>query len=579
MHLHSSSMSARKAAQLSLPAFLLLVLGALVLGVFYRLPHLDRRPMHTDEAVLGMKLAEYWETGHFQYDTKDYHGPALHQVSKLWGMMTGWGEPSTWTESDLRLVAALCGVALMLLTFLFTDALGRLGTALALVLAAVSPMMVYYSRYFIMEMLLAVLVALMLASFWRYSQGGTRLWLLLGGCALGFQHATKETFVLNAGAVVCGWVAARVWVGDFSPRKGGGMSLGAPKAAAGRPARPWLWVVVPALLVSVASFSLGFKDWKAVMDSVLTYADYLVRGQGSGHEKPWHYYLTLIFWRKDTLVWSEAMIGGLAVAGMLHAFFGDHFKNSARQAFLVFLSIYTLALLTVYSLISYKTPWSILCAQHGLILLAGAGGGAVWAAMPGLLTRGLFHLLIACGLYHLCAQTMRVTGTHANPQLEYSADARNPYAYSHPPKSLFKLLDLVGAHVQGNEERARVHVIQKDWGWPLRWYWRNWSLTGWHASVPDVLEADVIVVESEFYDEVKAKIQVEDFIERSPFGLRPGVIVSVFLRRQAVSPAPATPVPELPSEAPATLSPAGTLNAPPAFSPTLPPLPGVPPPP
>lgn len=572
-------MSARKAAQLSLPAFLLLVLGALVLGVFYRLPHLDRRPMHTDEAVLGMKLAEYWETGHFQYDTKDYHGPALHQVSKLWGMMTGWGEPATWTESDLRLVAALCGVALMLLTFLFTDALGRLGTALALVLAAVSPMMVYYSRYFIMEMLLAVLVALMLASFWRYSQGGTRLWLLLGGCALGFQHATKETFVLNAGAVVCGWVAARVWVGDFSPRKGGGMSLGAPRAVAGRPARPWLWVVVPALLVSVASFSLCFKDWKAVMDSVLTYADYLKRGQGSGHEKPWHYYLTLIFWRKDTLVWSEAMIGGLAVVGMLHAFFGDHFKNPARQAFLVFLSIYTLALLTVYSLISYKTPWSILCAQHGLILLAGAGGGAVWAAMPGLLTRGLFHLLIACGLYHLCAQTMRVTGTHANPQLEYSADARNPYAYSHPPKSLFKLLDLVGAHVKGNEERARVHVIQKDFGWPLRWYWRNWPLTGWHVSVPDVLEADVIVVEPEFYDEVKAKIQAEDFIERSPFGLRPGVIVSVFLRRQAISPAPATPVPELPTEAPATLSPAGTLNAPPAFSPTLPPLPGVPPPP
>lgn len=568
-------MPPRKEATLSLPAFLLLVLGALALGTFYRIPHLDRRPMHTDEAVLGIKLAEFWQTGVFKYDTTDYHGPAIHQVSRLWGMLSGWGEPSTWAESDLRGLIAFLGLGLILLTLLFYDALGRMGTALAMVLTAVSPMMVYYSRYFIMEMQLTVLVAIMLASFWRWSQGGTSLWLLLAGCALGFQHATKETFILNVGAVFCGWVAARVWVGDSPSASQSRLSFGSSRSSrSSRTSRPWLWIVIPAIIISVASFSLGFKDWEAVKDSVLTYFDYFERGQGSGHEKPWHYYLTLIFWRKDTLVWSEAMIGGLALIGIIHAFFGDHYRNPARQAFLVFLSIYTLALLTVYSLISYKTPWSILCAQHGLILLAGVGGGAIWAALPGRFTRGLFHLLIAAGLYHLCAQTMRITGTHANPQLEYSADSRNPYAYSHPPKSLYKLLDLVSSHIRGREQTATLQIIQQDTGWPLPWYWRNLPRAGWQTTVPETLDADVIVVEAESYDAVKAKLRPQDYLERSPFGLRPGVIVSVFLRQAAAAPVsrglqPAPPV---------QLSPSGTLSAPPTFSPTLPPIPGMMPP-
>src|SRR5690606_24585196 len=130
------------------------------------------------------------------------------------------------------------------------DVLGRMGTALALLLAAVSPMMVYYSRYFIMEMLLVLLVGITLLAFWRYSQGGSRFWLLLGGASLGFQHATKETFILNVGALFCGWLAVRVLFGGFTPRKGTGLSLAGMRPK-DRPKRPWLWALVPAVLVSV----------------------------------------------------------------------------------------------------------------------------------------------------------------------------------------------------------------------------------------------------------------------------------------------------------------------------------------
>ncbi|MEN3941325.1 phospholipid carrier-dependent glycosyltransferase [Prosthecobacter sp. SYSU 5D2] len=571
-------MPPRKEVTLSLLAFIILVILATGLAASYRFPSLELRPMHTDEAILGMKLGEYWNTGHFEYDPKDFHGPALHQTSILWGSLAGWDAPETWTEANLRVVAALCGLGLLLTTLLFVDALGKYGSALAMLLTAVSPMMVFYSRYFIMEMQLVLLISLTLGCFWRYSQGGTRLWLVLGGCALGFQHATKETFILNVGAAVVGWVVARSLIGDFEPRRGNSFKVG-PSRTLGRAARPWLWVLIPAAVISVASFSNGFRDWGAVADSFLTYLNYLERSGGSGHEKPWHYYLTLLVWRKDTLVWTEALIVGLALVGMAFSLLGDFQKNPGRQAFLVFLSVYTLVLLAGYSVLSYKTPWSILSAQHALTLLAGAGAHALWAhVMPGKVMRWGFNLLLTAGIWHLCDQSIRLTGTHSNPQFDYSADARNPYVYSHTQKSLLKMIKEVNDYVGDKAEEMKIQVITPDSGWPMPWYWRTWKNVGYQETVPASLDADVIVADAEFYDLVKAKLPPDAYTENYPYGLRPGIILTLFLKKPEVEPpAPAPPSAqeeEARFQGPPPPPPEGTLSAPPIFSPALPALPG-----
>ena len=577
-------MAARsKEVSISVLSFIILVLLGLGLGLFYRLPGLERRPVHTDEAILGLKLADYWESGHFTYDPRDYHGPALHQVAMAWGRMTGWAEPASWTESDLRLVAVLAGLGVLLVVFLFSDALGRLGTALALLMSAVSPMMVFYSRYFIMEMQLTLLVAFTLGCFWRFSQGGTRLWLVLGGMALGFAHATKETFIINVAAALAGWVVARMLVGDFQPRKSSSLSLGA-GARRDRSSGAWVWVLVPAMLVSVASYSGGFQDWKAVQDSALTYANYLVRSEGSGHEKPWHYYLTLLFWKKDGLIWSEAMIGGLGVLGMLYALVGEH-KNTARQALLVFLSIYTLVLFGIYSALAYKTPWCILSAQHSLTLLAGAGGAWLWTLLSGTIGRLFFKVAIGVGLYFLCGQSKFAIE-------EYRADQRNPYVYSHTTTDLLRLVAEVKkiAQEQGNEFSAQV--INRDSGWPLPWYWRDLTKIGYQDKLPAaVMGVPVIIVEAEMLPALKASLgdDAESYQESGPYGLRPGVYLSLLVRKepepqtQPASPSasPSLGIPLMPSSPlmplPGGMPSPGTLSAPPTLTPNVPVIPLHPP--
>lgn len=560
-------MAARKEVTITRVSFLFLVILALGLGSFYRFPGLDRRPMHTDEAILGMKLADYAGTGHFQYDPKDYHGPALHQVSLFWGKVAGWGDPSTWTESDLRMVSVMCGMLLLIVTLLFGDVLGRLGTAMAMLMCAVSPMMTFYSRYFIMEMQLTLLIALTLGCFWRYSQSGGRLWLILGGCCLGFQHATKETFILNIAAALAGWLVARVLIGDFQPAKSNGLRLSS-SSSRGRPSKAWLWVLIPAILVSVLSYSGGFHDWQAVQDSLMSYANYFQRSDGSGHEKPWHYYLSLIFWRKDTLIWSEAMIGGLGLLGMLYALVGD-FKSKAHQAFLVFLSVYTLALFTGYSILSYKTPWCILSAQYSLTLLAGAGIGWIWTWLSGRVMRFVYKLVLGFGIWHLCYITSITTGRIA--ALPYEADSRNPYVYSHTSPNFLRLLEEVKKiRAERAPDSPDIQVINQDSGWPLPWYWRAQKNVGYQTTIPEKITAPIVIVDTEQLPAVKSLLEGRDYRERGPFGLRPGVLVSILVEKvYAPEPTPVAPVHE-DKPAPSLEVPEGTISTAPTLMPAVP---------
>lgn len=570
-------MAARKEVSISILSFLFLVVLALGLGSFYRIPKLDTRPMHTDEAILGMKLADYAQTGHFQYDPKDYHGPALHQVSLLWSKIAGWGDPTTWTESDLRWVAVLCGLGLLIVTLMFGDVLGRLGTALAMLMCAVSPMMVYYSRYFIMEMQLTLLIAMTLGCFWRYSQGGSRLWLLLAGCTLGFQHATKETFILNVAAAIAGWIVARTLVGDFQPQKSSSLRLSS-YSARNRASLPTLWVLIPALVISVASFSNGFRDWHAVQDSLTTYMNYMDRSGGSGHEKPWHYYLTLIFWRRDGLIWSESMIGILGLIGMFYALVGE-FKNRARQAFLVFLSVYTVVLFGIYSVLSYKTPWCILSAQYSLTLLAGVGAAWIWTWLDGRITRFLYKIAIGVGIYFLCGQSKFAT-------MEYRADQRNPYVYSHTTTDLLRLVTEVRKIAEEKGATFSAQVINRDSGWPLPWYWRTLPKVGYQMAVPEGIDAPVIVVDSDQLPVVKAKLGDREYEERGPYGLRPGIYLTLLVEKERkAEPQPVAPVIQTPPPAATTPDlplnpPSGTISTVPSLTPpaapVLPALPGMP---
>ncbi|MEZ5345540.1 MAG: TIGR03663 family protein [Pyrinomonadaceae bacterium] len=116
-------------------------------AVFLRFFLLELKPMHHDEGVNGHFLTTLFREGVYQYDPANYHGPDLYYISlafsKLFGLNT----------FSVRTSVAVFGVLTVILAFYLRDYIGKIGSISAAMLIAVSPGMVYISRYFIHEIL------------------------------------------------------------------------------------------------------------------------------------------------------------------------------------------------------------------------------------------------------------------------------------------------------------------------------------------------------------------------------------------------------------------------------------------
>lgn len=535
---------------------LLLLLLAGGLGWRYRSSELAKRPMHTDEAILGIKSIELLRTGRFVYDPHDYHGPLLHYSTRWLGSLLGWS-PETINEENLRLVTAIYGVGLIVIALLIGDALTRTGMVYAALFIAVSPMMCFYSRYYIMETPLVFFCGLFIASLWRWAQSRNLIWLLVAGVSLGAMHAAKETFVLDMTAMAVAFVAAQILGGSFTPRRAGYSFSDARRPAGGS---FWLILVpVIGMLTSVALYSNGFRDWGQVGDSIRTYQSYVHRSGGEGHEKPWHYYFTLLFWSRNPLhVWTEILIGGLAVVGFVSALV-DLNRPAHHRTFLIFLGAYAFALLAIYSFIPYKTPWSVLAVDHALALLAGAGAAACFAALQFPVFKLALGIVLMTGIYNLCRQTSLAIDFNKEPVARYSAHELNPYVYSHTTSRVPVLSRLVHdlAMLHPEKKNMPVQVVQSESGWPLPWYLRDLKRVGYQPTLPDKMDPPpVLIADIALQEEILSRFAPKatpivlpdpEFVgplqpppppppafiyePDEPCNLRPGVLVTVLIEK------------------------------------------------
>lgn len=482
------------------------VLLAGVAGLCLRAPQLEQRPLHNDEGVNAYKFAALWQTGDYVYDPNEHHGPTLYYASWLWGKLTlASPDPANFSEARLRFLIVVFGLGLIALLPLVSDALGRRATAWAAWLTAVSPAMVYYSRYYIHEMLLVWSTFLALAAGWRYWRTRKPGWAVLAGLGLGLMAATKETFVITLIAVVLALATNQAWNRWLD-------ASGRPIKA--QPLNGWHLAValVVGLLVAVLFFTSFFTNPAGVLDSVRTYVPWLNRAAGdSPHIHPWYFYLerTLFFHSGKGAVWTEALIFALAVIGGTAGFFRKKLGR-ASASFVRFLALYTFALCAGYSLISYKTPWCLLSFWHTAILLAGVGVAVLFRIFRGPVSRLILPAALVLGMAHLGWQAWATSYQHA-------ADPRNPYVYAHTSPHLLRLVSRVHAISDVAPERRDVLLkvmAADDDVWPLPWYLRDFRRVGWWDTLQPDPYAPIMIVSSRFdaqLDEKKTHLMVGYF--------------------------------------------------------------------
>ena len=565
-----------------------IIAGALAL----RLPHLDQRPMHGDEANQAVRTGLLLDQGFYHYDPADHHGPTLYFAAWPFCRATARTFAET-TEWNYRLVP----VAFSLLTLLMMLGLGsrangcglfanRAGLYGAALLTAASPAMTYYSRFFIQESMLLTFLTGMLLCAVRYvaalctpevrgqrsevrgqrsevrdpqsaignrqsatcnqqpvtcnpklvtcnQQPKTLFWAAGFGAFAGLAAATKETAVLSFAAAAVALVAA---------------------CGFGRLRRAWrtrdaLVAVGAAALVAVLFYSSFFTYPRGVYDALFsTFQTYHTRATAvPEHQHPWNFYFKIIFWFKYGRgpVWSEAglllpaaLAAGLAFLPFRHQGNADA-ATLTRRRWVRFLSVYTLVLTALYSAIPYKTPWCALSFLHGFILLAGAGVGACWTACSRTDAKEAaiaFAPLRLCGklLVVLCiaALVWRHAAQACRACFKMPADPRNPYVYAHTGSDAMNLvteIERAARHADGSDTLIALAVPTPD-TWPLPWYLRKYRNVGYWTHVDEIPAALQPTVVVAAADQGDAADERFGRGKRASFfGIRPGVLLNLFV--------------------------------------------------
>jgi uncharacterized protein (TIGR03663 family) len=524
------------------------VVGVLALAgvaLALRLPQLDLRPMHVDEAVHAYKLNTLWETGRYEYDLNEYHGPTLYYFTLPAVWLSGARDFAQWQAPTLRIVPVVFGVALILLLLLVADGLGRPATLCAAALTAISPALTYYSRYYIQEMLLVFFTFLVIAAGWRYVQTRRLGWALLAGAGIGLMHATKETCVIALGCMLVALAATQLW----SRRRGSrpsperkrrakapslacaSGSVGPGAGASGSDRRRFVIrdigaTALVAIAVSATFFSGLFTNFQGPADSIRAFATYFQRaGAGGVHEHPWTYYLHILtYWQAGPgPIWSEGLILTLFLAGLVTAIRGTGGADR-RTVLLRFLALYTILMTLVYAAIPYKTPWCILSALQAMTLVAGVGAATLVRIVRFRAAKAAVAVVLVAAGVQLAWQAQRANS------FKYCANERNPYVYAHTLHSVVELADQLDrlAAIQPQGHRLLIKVMV-DNCWPLPWYLRRFDQVGYWEHVPDDPDADVILASSKLQPEIEPRLKCT--YQVSQRGLRRDERLAVYIEQ------------------------------------------------
>jgi uncharacterized protein (TIGR03663 family) len=329
----------------------LLVAAALAL----RLIDLGSRPFHHDESQDAYFSWVFQTGGGYEYDPL-LHGPLRFYLTAA--VYTIFGD----SDFTARLAPALMGTAMVGLPYLLRQQLGRVAALAAAALLAFGPSYVYFSRFAREDIYIACVTLAMLVVVFRFFARPRGHHAALFGALLAMSFAIKESTFITVFVAGSFFLAAIAWQARATGLRD------APIVRALRTLRmeDVVWGVVAFLAVYTLLFTTFLTNPSGVY-GLYTGLEYWL-GQhdvGRGGE-PEYFYAVLLFANE----WPVLLLGAVGAVAALR-------RPTLLRLFLAWAFLLSLA---VYSWAGEKFAWLVLHPLLPLILLAGIGLQAIWAA-------------------------------------------------------------------------------------------------------------------------------------------------------------------------------------------------------
>ncbi|GCF08266.1 flippase activity-associated protein Agl23 [Dictyobacter arantiisoli] len=227
--------------------------GVILLGAILRFWGLGDKPLHHDESlhayfslVLLHNNVENWYTcaqnaaaSCYRYDPLT-HGPfQFHIIAFIYWISQILRAPDHGINTTtVRIAAATLGTVIVGLPFFLRDYIGKIGAWVACFLLAISPSMVYYSRFAREDIYMACFTLMLVVATARYMRSRNAWWLLLAAVSFTLSYATKEATFLTIGVfgsflgALVAWEVGLHWSLPTAEQEATGWRRFLPKTAA-----------------------------------------------------------------------------------------------------------------------------------------------------------------------------------------------------------------------------------------------------------------------------------------------------------------------------------------------------------
>lgn len=481
-----------------------------------RLLSLSAKVLHHDEGVNGLFMVSLFRNGYYHYDPANYHGPTLYYAGLVTTTLNAliYGKAGLNTFA-IRLVTVIFGLGVVWLFFCLRRQLGTFGAVAAAVLAAVSPGMVFFSRYFIHEILFVFFSLGVVVAWLRFKETAEPKYLMLASASLALLGATKETWIITVVvwllALLCAEIYLRLRKRPAADVTARGQTVAAqqsqPSQSEWSAARLYTTAALVFLAVWVLFYSSFFTNFQqGLYDSVRTYGYWFKTGRTDDVHDYWTYF--------DWLSRVELPALALGFLGVIVALV------KARSRFAVFTAFWSLGILAAYSLVPYKTPWLQLSIVLPLIIMAGYVLGQMYERWK---ARAVPVLLVALAAAFSLYQAIETSFSRYD-------DETAVYSYAHSKRDLLNLVNEIDMIAAGNAAGRNIGiVVMSPEHWPLPWYLRDYTSVGYWAKVISTTEPIIIAHENQ-------RAEVEQLLGGkyrlySTHDLRPGNRLYLYLRR------------------------------------------------
>lgn len=479
----------------------------LLAAAFLRLFQLTDKVLHHDEGVNGMFMVNLFRTGYYHYDPANYHGPSLYYIgeitSTIGSLFLGKGGLNTWT---IRLVTAIFGIAVVWLVLCLKRELGKSGSIAAAALASVSPGFVFFSRYFIHEILFVFFTLGTIVAVLRYRETRRPSYFMLASASLAMMGTTKETWIITVAVWLIAIPCTTIWL-RFVKREIPATEAPTTGSAGWTRNQLYLNASVLFLAIWILLYSSLFTNFpQGLLDSVRTYG-FWFQTSGNANVYSWTKYFEWLGKAESPVM----LLGGFGVIVAL---------VQARNRFAVFTAFWSMGILSAYCLVPYKTPWLALSIILPFVLM---GGYALEQVFERWNQRVIAMALLAVAVIAATWQAVDLSFYRYDDESE-------PYSYAHTRRDFLNMVNQVETIAAGNPAGKNIGItIMSPEHWPLPWYLRDYPNAGYWGKTVDTKEPIIIA-----HEDQKAEVDQRfdgQYRVIGEYDLRPGNKLVLYLRK------------------------------------------------